>query len=339
MRQRVIADVDLTDELARTHNLILYATPGSHTVLDRIGPALPIQVQRDAVVVGARRIEGKGVGVRFIYPSPLAAGRYVTLQVAPTAEAVAAGHALPDFLPDYVVYDARSTATRPRLVPGSGASAPRARGYFDDHWQLDAGPPGDGSDEQPDPTLLRALPPPDAPAPTPQPSTLPSSPKTQAGKAARQIGRIVPTFFRYRERIAHGSWNEDHSARWSIRDNASCLAALRELGVPFREHPGELATPVPAPVEITGHVGGVRFHMIHADRPLLFACELAARLPVLARVLRAHGVHTVAVISAYREHPRSSFHTLGLAVDIWRFFTAEGPGCSSASADWCPVWC
>lgn len=334
MRQRVLADTELTDELARTHNLVLYATPGSHAVLERIAKSLPIRVESDAVVLGARRITAPGVGVRFIYPSPLGRGRYVTLQAAPTAEAVAAGHELPDFLPDYVVYDARSTATRPRLVPADGRRSPPARGYFDDHWQLDLEAPGDGGDEQPEvvpsPPVIEAqplAPVPPAPAavapPAPTAATgLPSSPTTQAGKAARQIAKLVPRFFHYRERIAHGSWTEDAAARWSIRDNAPCLAALRELSVPFREHEGELATPVPAPVEITGPIEGVRFQMIHADRPLLFACELAARLPVLARVLRAHGIHTVAVISAYREQPRTSFHTLGLAIDIWRFFGA-----------------
>ncbi len=339
MRQRVLADTELTDELARTHNLVLYATPGSHSTLERIAKSLPIRVESDAVVLGSRRITAPGVGVRFIYPSPLGPGHYVTVQAAPTVAAVLAGHELPDFLPDYVVYDARSTATRPRLVPAAGLRAPPARGYFDDHWQLDLEAPGDGSDEQPElapsagsvPDATPAATPGSAAAPAPPPaappaaSELPSSPTTQAGKAARQITKLVASFTHYRERIPRGSWTEDAAARWSIRDNQPCLAALREAAVPFREHAGELATPVAAPVEITGPIEGVRFQMIHADRPLLFACELAVRLPVLARVLRAHGIHAVAVISAYRDHPRTSFHTLGMAIDMWRFFGKERP--------------
>jgi hypothetical protein len=44
----------------------------------------------------------------------------------------------------------------------------------------------------------------------------------------------------------------------------------------------------------------------------------------LASVLRRHGVHTAYVLSAYRDHPYPSFHTLGLALDLSRFDTDDG---------------
>jgi hypothetical protein len=61
--------------------------------------------------------------------------------------------------------------------------------------------------------------------------------------------------------------------------------------------------------------------MAHEERPMLMSCELATRLPVLVRVLRRHGVRGVDVMSAYREKPRPSFHTMGLGLDLMRFFT------------------
>jgi hypothetical protein len=40
--------------------------------------------------------------------------------------------------------------------------------------------------------------------------------------------------------------------------------------------------------------------------------------------LRPHGVTSIDVMSSYRDHPWASFHTLGLALDISKFVTAEG---------------
>jgi acetaldehyde dehydrogenase (acetylating) len=52
---------------------------------------------------------------------------------APTIEGVRRGLNLPDFVPDYVVYDAASAAARARLVP---AKQKPVRGFFDASWQL-----------------------------------------------------------------------------------------------------------------------------------------------------------------------------------------------------------
>ena len=48
---------------------------------------------------------------------------------------------------------------------------------------------------------------------------------------------------------------------------------------------------------------------------------MAARLPAIAAAVKPYGVRKIGVISAYRDKPRTSFHTLGLALDMWRFFT------------------
>src|SRR5262249_20819255 len=137
----------LTDEDMRTHHVVLYGTPGSNSVLERIADQLPIRVTRDGVRVGDTTYDDRGVGVRFIHPSPLAPGRYVIVQAAPTADAVMSGNNLPDFLPDWVVYDEASTRTRPRLI--EGRSAP-AMGFFDDAWHVrNAVSAADGGDDGP----------------------------------------------------------------------------------------------------------------------------------------------------------------------------------------------
>ena len=78
---------------------------------------------------------------------------------------------------------------------------------------------------------------------------------------------------------------------------------------------------MPTPVELEGDIDGVQFQMVHKNRPLLMSCELAVRLPAIAAAVKPHGIRALGVISSYRDHPHDSFHTLGLALDVWRFFT------------------
>ena len=168
-------------------------------------------------------------------------------------------------------------------------------GYFDRNWQLpgeetpQAQPQGAALVPAAAPVVLTqtiaaaatTLPPPAStstgsttPLPPPaQPEQLASSANTQAGRAARQIARIVPTFMNYRARIPLATWTLDPIAAWSIRDNARCLAELEALGIQVQPHEAELSTPVPAPVEVTAPVDGVQFHMVHQNRKLLMSCR------------------------------------------------------------------
>jgi predicted esterase len=345
VQQKVVADTEVDEALLRSHHLVLYATPGSNAVLERIATRLPIRVERDAVVIGGLRVADKGAGVKFVHPNPLAPERYVIVQAAPTPEAVKAGHNLPDFLPDYVVYTARTTQSRPRLA-FDRARMPAAMGFFDRFWSLPAearARPSEGAQAAPAdrgaeiamvsatpgsaapvtaPSIARK-PPPAPPRPDP-PTEFAAGLRTQAGQAARRIARLVPTFTNYRATIPLATWIVDPAARWSIRDNERCLAELREKGIKAQPYEQELLTPVPVPVELRGPVGGVKFHMVHESRPFLIACELATRLPLITAAVTPHGVRTVSAISAYRDKPRTSFHTLGLALDIWRFSTKDG---------------
>jgi hypothetical protein len=142
-----------------------------------------------------------------------------------------------------------------------------------------------------------------------------------AGVAARAIARRVSSFKNFRAEVPGSVWLEDDHARFAIRSQARCLEQLAKLGVPAQLVERPLTTPVPAPVAITGAVGGVAFVSLYADRMVEVSCELAARLPALARILRKHGVRAVGVSSSYRDQPRVSFHTFGLALDLAAFRT------------------
>lgn len=340
IRQEVIKDTEVTEALMREATVVLYGTAGSNAVLERMRDRLPIRVESDAVVVGSARYAGPDVGVRFIYPNPLAEGRYVIVQGGVTADAVARGNGIPEFLPDWFVYD-RNTFRRSRAQSrhASPSAPPRASGFFDEHWQLrtatadtsdvrsvPALPPenGPGGDDSRGGAARGALPVPPAPPLPPPPSTFLVPETAPEGRAARMIAERIQQFHNYRAQIRGADWADDPAAVWSIRPAEQCLADLEAQHVPHRVVDRFASPVVPVPVQIGGEVNGVRFFMAAADRPFVVACELAAKLPRVAEVLRRIGITRVGVVSAYRNTPFTSFHTMGLALDIGTFGTADG---------------
>lgn len=377
--QEVVADTALTEEQMRTNHVVLYGTPGSNSVLERIADQLPIQITRQGVRVGSTTYDDPGVGVRFIYPSPLVpeggAPRYVIVQAAPTVDAVASGNNLPDFLPDWVVYDAACTRTRPRLILGRTAPA---MGFFDDAWHVRGDRAAEGGDDGPragfvdvqdvaadagidaaidetpeqrearlernhvlgvpddyvlPPDVLLQTPAPTLPWFTPVPP-VPRAPRRflvpeedPAGPIARLIARRIPSFPNFRAIIAGGEWRVHPEARWSVRPQAECLAALATAGIQVTPM-HELDSTVARPLRLDSPIGGVTFVMTpeHADDGTVVAlsCEFIDRLQHLTTVLRAHQVSRVEVLSAFRTHPRTSFHTMGLALDMATFTTDDG---------------
>lgn len=322
--QPVLRDTELTPEVMQRANVVLYTTGDDNAAYTKLRDALPIRIGAGGVTVGGKLHAGAAVGTRFIYPNPAAPGRYVVVQGGPSTEAVLGGGRLPDFVPDYVVYDARVLKERPRLVMTSKA-ATLAMGFFGDDWRLAGATPTETGDEVPTaiaPEGALAVPP--APPPPTTPTTFLAPVSDQAGAAARQVAKRVASFPSYRTQIAGAEWRDRPDKAWRIRPRAECEAELTRLGVPFKPYEEELTTPVPAPVTITGPVGGVTLRMLHGDRPLLFSCELAVRLPALAAILAKHGVKAIGIISAYRDSPFSSFHTFGLAIDISKIWFVDG---------------
>lgn len=135
IRQPVVADADLTDAQIASGHLVLYGSPDSNTVIARIADRLPIAIREDGIEVGDAFHAGRHLGARFVFPSPLAPGRYVVVQGASRPETVRDGNRLAAFLPDWVVYDARRLPERPRNLPNQ-RSRHVAAGFFDDAWRL-----------------------------------------------------------------------------------------------------------------------------------------------------------------------------------------------------------
>ncbi len=148
--------------------------------------------------------------------------------------------------------------------------------------------------------------------------------RDEALGAAAEIRARVRTFPNLRGRHALGVWSERDDVVFHVRPRAECLAALDRLGVPHEiARPRRLGLPIPTPVIVSGPVGGVLFRKHHdgarREVPLVMACEMATRLPALARLLARHGVREVRVLSAWRREPYTSFHTMGLGLDLHTF--------------------
>jgi len=127
--QRVVADSEVTEQDIRDRTLVLFGTVRDNTLLARIAPGLPLGIGEDGIRVGEHLFAGEDVGVRLIAPNPLNPSRYVVVQAGNTMAAAVAGNALPDFLPDFVVYDERTVEQRERLV--ARHHPPLTVGFFD----------------------------------------------------------------------------------------------------------------------------------------------------------------------------------------------------------------
>lgn len=76
---RIKSDAQVTEDDVQAYNLILYGGPSCNTITRRVANQLPIQIEQNAVSVGAHRFEGEDVGVKLCYPNPLNRERYVVV--------------------------------------------------------------------------------------------------------------------------------------------------------------------------------------------------------------------------------------------------------------------
>jgi hypothetical protein len=136
---------------------------------------------------------------------------------------------------------------------------------------------------------------------------------------------MVRRFFgNMRQGHAHEVWLEDGSAMAPARPVADCLAALEEEGLDFPRV--DRACRMSAQVEVSRPVEGVTFTEQERDGvadPLDLGCELALRLPRIAKVLYDHGVRKVFVGSPARFSLRS-YHRFGLALDVYKLELEDG---------------
>jgi hypothetical protein len=141
-RYAIIADVDLTDELAETHSLVLVGNASSNRAVREIEPELPFRIAArtiSAFVGGARRrvFRGSDIGVAFVYPNPRHPARYVLVLEGTSALGTYRSIALPDMLPDFMVFDDHIAGARGQNLLGSATLL--GGGFFRKDWSFRPG--------------------------------------------------------------------------------------------------------------------------------------------------------------------------------------------------------
>jgi dienelactone hydrolase len=129
---RVVNDVDLTDEMIQSSNIVLWGDPKSNSVLAKIADKLPIQWSADKVTVGEKSYDAKNHAPILIHPNPLNLNRYVVLNSSFSFRDYAYlnnARQVP-MLPDWAIIDLN---TPPNAIwPGKVVDA----NFFDEQWKL-----------------------------------------------------------------------------------------------------------------------------------------------------------------------------------------------------------
>ncbi len=142
----VLADTELDDTTSASHSLVLVGNAASNRAVRELETSLPFRVVGDKVLAYPRTSakagekaapiawRGTHLGVAFIYPNPKHPNRYVLLIEGTSSFGTLRSLALPDLLPDYIVYDERIASARGQILLGN--TRPVAAGLFERDWSL-----------------------------------------------------------------------------------------------------------------------------------------------------------------------------------------------------------
>ena len=108
--------------------------PATNSALAPLANELPIQIEAERIVVGKESFEGADTGVAFVAPHPKRPERYVAVVAGLNPIGTLRSIALPELLPDYIVYDRAIAAARGGQVLGKASI--RAGGFFTADWRV-----------------------------------------------------------------------------------------------------------------------------------------------------------------------------------------------------------
>jgi dienelactone hydrolase len=138
---RMIKDIEVTAEHEKAYSLILIGGADANAVTRRIAKKLPFTTSRNGIVVDGREWPAQDSVLQAIYPSPLAADRYVYVVAATSADGMffwkpQLVHTImgyPQTMFDWIIQDGR----RPPPGTTNVAVANVASGVFDASWRGD----------------------------------------------------------------------------------------------------------------------------------------------------------------------------------------------------------
>ena len=132
----IIADSELDEATAESHSLVLVGRATSNRVLRDLEPELPFKIDGRSVLATKTKAEwhGSDLGVIFVHPNPRHPSRYVLVIEGVDAFGTLRALALPDLMPDWMVFDREIASARGSLILGN--ARPVAAGMFQRDWSL-----------------------------------------------------------------------------------------------------------------------------------------------------------------------------------------------------------
>ncbi|MBX3182075.1 MAG: prolyl oligopeptidase family serine peptidase [Polyangiaceae bacterium] len=133
----ISADTELSARDRSAHNLLLIGGADDNHTSRAFKEQLFSSREGAALTLRGERFEGDGVGAIYIQPHPEDPSKSVVVIDAATAQGYWLSAALPQLIPDFLVFDADMLpATGQQLL---GHARVLAGGRFDEHWQLPRG--------------------------------------------------------------------------------------------------------------------------------------------------------------------------------------------------------
>ncbi len=123
-------DSDVTDEDIATHNLLLFGTPKTNSVLAKIADKLPITIGDHEYTVAGKTYSGDDLGLVMCFPNPLAPDRYVAIYSGALYGKKCGINHKHDLIPDFIVF-------RDEKFSYDDTNEHVVAGYFNMDWELD----------------------------------------------------------------------------------------------------------------------------------------------------------------------------------------------------------
>ncbi len=137
LRYAISADTELSAQDRRAHNLLLIGGAEDNHTSRAFKEQLFSAREGAALTLRGERFEGDGVGAIYIQPHPEDPSKSIVVIDAASAQGYWVSAALPQLIPDFLVFDAGMLpATGQQLL---GQAQVLAGGRFDERWQLPRG--------------------------------------------------------------------------------------------------------------------------------------------------------------------------------------------------------
>lgn len=130
----VLRDDEAAGKIAPGTSVVLVGPARSNSMRAALDAKLPSHIDGTTLTFAGQKYEGAGIGAAYIYPHPEDPAAYVAIVEGVDPIAVRTAMALPELIPDYLVFDRGLAAARGQILMGRGKSL--AAGYFDKSWNV-----------------------------------------------------------------------------------------------------------------------------------------------------------------------------------------------------------